>query len=178
MGRNLSRLHAASLASFLIFIFGCSSDEREKPAGVQSETGQILLELQERTGLSDDDLASAVQRWAKVDRAFQKAIDQGVTTEEEISRMYREMPQTMGEIKGLEDKMLQQDAMAAAVAFSALRLHHEGKPEEVPLMLRDVIARYCRGLPDSPSELEAGFLAKVKSFAEADPELEALLIED
>jgi hypothetical protein len=174
----MSRLHAASLASFLIFISGCSSDEREKPAGVQFETGQILLKLQQRTGLYDDELASAAQRWAKVDRAFQEAVDQGLTTEEGISRMYQEMPQTMGEIKGLEGKLLQQDTMAAAVAFSALKLHHEGKPEESLLVPREVIARYCRGLPDAPSELEAGFLAKVERLAESDPELKRLLEED
>ncbi|MEM9236858.1 MAG: hypothetical protein AAGB14_08770, partial [Verrucomicrobiota bacterium] len=157
----MDRIALICICLSLPFFSGCDRGGSSAETEASSEAIRSIMELRSRLDLSDDEIIRAIERLAKTEAFWKEAIEEGLTTEEELAQMHASMPETLRKLDDLRSEMLGQDAMAAAVSLATLRHYHDDSIDNALPTLRYMVANYYRSIRAEPTEQEAGFIARV-----------------
>lgn len=160
--------HIVALLAVLAAFTSCKSKDEQTLSDSDAELLASVKRVQDKAGLSNDEMESAVIRGVEVLWVFDSAIRKGIMTEEEFQRM----PEM---IQDVLQNQLKSRALTAALGLAVLKAREEGDMSKLEGTIRNLVAEHYRETEDKNDDVYSGFRKRVEDYAAKDPELLSLI---
>ncbi|MBK1856605.1 hypothetical protein JO972_16695 [Verrucomicrobiaceae bacterium 5K15] len=160
--------HIVTSLAALVMLVSCTSEDDQTISDSDAELLASVKRVQDKSGLSNEEMESAVIRGVEVLLVFDSAIQKGIMTEEEFQRM----PEM---IQDILQNQLESRALTAALGLTVLKAREEGDMNKLERSIRTIVAEHYRETEGKTDDINIGFRKRVEDYAAKDPELLSLI---